>query len=241
MKKGFKAKGYRQRQQFKRRRQRTKSPFYTWMLSVCAVLVIFAIVMTVVDIKLRPSISRASVAVAHRVATEALGQAVTYQLAQTADNAKLVKMDNGLGTKDVSVIRFNLEAITQLQTKATDRAEAALKDLSVQKIRLPIGHILGGSVLSVANVSVPLRLSLLGNAYSSISVDVKSVGVNQVVHILYLDIGAQVNVVAPFVTSPIDVHTRAPIAYIVMTGAVPNTYYSSGVSGASPNASKVVK
>jgi sporulation protein YunB len=239
MKQGFRAHGFRPKGQKRKngfQSLKPKSSLRGWLIAFIAVLIVLAIAMSIVDIKLRPSIARASVAVATRVATEALNQAVTQELAQNADHAKLITFEGGAGPRDLTVTRLNLEAVTRIQSQATRRAEDSLKALSVQKIRLPIAHMLGGSVLSIADMNVPLRLSLLGNAHSSIAVDVKSVGVNQVVHILYLDISAQVNVVAPFVTAPIEVHSRSPIAYIVMSGSVPNSYYNSTAGNPPTNA-----
>jgi hypothetical protein len=45
------------------------------------------------------------------------------------------------------------------------------------------------------------------------------------VHILYLQLNAEVQVVAPLVAQPVSVQSRVPLAYVVFNGQVPNTYY----------------
>lgn len=201
-----------------------------WIIGMMFIASFILSTLYFVDYKLRPSLQLAASALARRVATEALNQALTEELAHTTDESDIVHVETTGSHPELTVARFNLHVITALQSDATKQAELAMHQLSKQTIRLPFGHIFGGSVLSTTQMNVPVHLYLIGNAHSSIYADVKSVGVNQTVHILYLQLSADVNVVAPFVTQTTEVDSRSPIAYIVLAGSVPNTYFGSGKS-----------
>ena len=208
-------------------------------LPVVFILFLLVAFLALVDSKLRPSLARAAAAVATQAATRALNDAVSKELGVDADNRSLVTITPATRDDGLTIARFNIAAMTALQSDATDRAEAALSNLSAKRIRLPIAHVFGGSVLSISSLSVPIRLSLIGNAHSSVTVDVRSVGINQVAHILTLDIVADVSVVAPFVSEPVHVETRTPIAYVVLAGPVPNNYYP-GNNGLNSTSGKTV-
>ena len=197
----------------------------SWTLLVGIFLLSITGILYYFDVKLRPSIASASKAVATHVASEALNQALTEKLAESMNKTSFVEFAPHEDKSDLTVTRFNLQAVTKLQAEATEQAEKVLGELSRQNIQLPVGHILGGSFFTALNMNLPLRLSLLGNVHSSVYADVKSVGVNQTVHILYLELSANVNVLAPLVTQPVVVRSNAPIAYIVLSGPVPNAYY----------------
>ncbi|MFD1676929.1 sporulation protein YunB [Alicyclobacillus fodiniaquatilis] len=201
-----------------------------WLLPaafVCAVL-LFSLYM--LDHRLRPSVMTASTAIARRVGAEALNDALTADISAYEDDDKLLTTTTVNGGK-MTLTRVNMTALTQLQAIATKHAQASLQTLTNQTIRLPIVQMFSGSLISRSTFTLPVRITVIGSVHSKIDSDVESKGVNQVVHIVYLDLTAQVMVVSPFVTQPITIETKAPVAYVVMAGQVPNAYYGAGVSG----------
>ena len=201
-------------------------------MMVLVTLVVLSLGFLLLDLKIRPVVVVAARALATREATEALNQAVTEEIAHDADYDRIVEIDK---TPDgrTQVARFNFASVTELQAAATQRAQDNLRALSADSIQLPLGQALAGPLIGNAGPRLPIHLYLLGTAHSSVTTDVKSVGVNQTVHILYLDLSAQVNVVAPLVTTPITIQSRVPIAYVVLAGPVPNTYFNGSGTGLS--------
>lgn len=179
------------------------------------------------DVKVRPVMTVAARAIATRVATDALNEAVTAQIAHDADYSRIVEIDTG-PDGHLQVARFNFASVTELQVAATHRAQVNLQALSADSLPLPLGQILAGPIVGRAGPQLSMHLYLVGSAHSSVTTDVKSVGVNQTVHILYLDLTAQVNVVAPLLSSPVTVQSHIPLAYVVLSGTVPNTYLNGG-------------
>ena len=175
------------------------------------------------DYKVRPVMVMTAKALAMRSATDALSQATTQEIAQLADYGRMVEIEDGPDGR-TQVARFNFASVTQLQFAATKRAQAALRNLTLETLKIPSGQVLAGPLAAGVGPGIPVRMYVIGTAHSSIATEVKSVGVNQTVHILYLDLSAQVNVVAPLVATPITVQSRIPIAYVVLAGPVPNTY-----------------
>ncbi|GMA59819.1 hypothetical protein GCM10025859_02590 [Alicyclobacillus fastidiosus] len=182
----------------------------------------------VLDMKLRPVVTTAAGALAHRVGAQALGEALTEEISSFPEDDKLVETSIQKENGGLTVTRLNLPLLTTLQGQATARAQLHLQALSKQTIRLPVMHVLSGSLLSRSTLTIPVKISILGTAHSNIETEVETKGVNQVVHIVYLHLTADVMVLTPFVSSPTVIETRAPIAYLVMNGPVPNAYYGTG-------------
>lgn len=210
-------------QQFRSAPGKPRRKIPRWMMFVIAVWIFLITALIVSEIKLRPSIAVAADAVAVRAATDALNGAVTEEMAQTTSYEHILHMEkNAQG--DFNVANFDFPAIIEVQRRATSRAEEHLRQLEHETFRLPLLQTVGGSLLSAVGPTIPVRIYLVGSTHSSIQAESKSVGINQTVHMLYLDLSAQVHVVAPLVSQPTQIHTRVLLAYVIFNGKVPNTF-----------------
>lgn len=184
-----------------------------------------AILVYVFDIGLRPSIATAATAVAKHAAAQAVNNALTHELVDDEKTLNLIEVKSHVGSQDMTIAKFNLHDMAKLQSSIAISVDDELNHLSTQKIPLPISHVIGGSIFSFADFSIPMKISIIGTANSSVYADVKSAGVNQTVHILYLNVAVDVNVITPFVTKPVHLETKTPVAYLVLSGPVPDVYY----------------
>ncbi|MCL6516496.1 sporulation protein YunB [Alicyclobacillus sp.] len=185
-----------------------------------------------VEWKLRPALAAAAQAVAVRAATEALNAAVTEEMVAGNGVSRVLVVDER-DDHGVRVAHFDFTEVARVQTEATERAEGHLRALSSETLRLPVAQAVGGLVLTNVGLTLPVRVYMMGTAHTSVSAEVRSVGVNQTVHTLYLDLAADVQAVAPLVTAPAHVKTRVLLAYIVLNGDVPGSYWgASGGGGA---------
>lgn len=182
-----------------------------------------------IDYRLRPMVIATSSTLAKRIGSEALAEALTDAISHYPDARSLVDTDlSHPSPRDtLSVTTLDMVKLTALQGIATSDAQNRLRELSTQRLRLPIFQMFTGSLLSGYAMTVPVRFSLLGSVHSTLETDIKSEGVNQVVHVIYLNLTANVMVMTPLINVPTTVQTRAPIVYLVMSGPVPNAFYGS--------------
>lgn len=207
-----------------RQRQRSNQRFPQWLLWTFLAVALLSFGLHLLDLKIKPSITLAAQAVARRVAVEALNSALTEEVAKQSGDNELVDIErNSKG--DFRTLHFNLPLITNIQREANDNASNKLQGLAHETFRLPFTQFMGGSLFAPISPSLPVKLILMGTVHSSVVPEVKTVGINQSVHILYLEMTAEVNVVAPFISAPISISTKAPLTYIVISGVVPNSFY----------------
>lgn len=201
-----------------------------WLLPVSLCAVVIAGVLFFIDYRLRPMVVATSSALAQRIGSDALTDALTAAIAHYPDAQTLVDtyFDHVSDRDTLGITTLDMAKLTMLQSIATSDAQERLSQLSTQRIRLPILQMFSGSLLSGYTMTVPVRFSLLGSVHSNIETDIQSEGVNQVVHVVYLDLKVNVMVMTPLINVPKTVQTRAPIVYLVMSGPVPNAFYGAG-------------
>ncbi len=209
---------------FRARRQPSRVKRYAWFSMIFLSLSLFALVQSVaaLDRSLRPPFMAMATGIARQMATQAINDALTKRIAEDAEYAKLVVIDKDRNGR-VTSAHFNFAEVARIESLTTLRVQHVLTRLEERTIYVPALQSMGSAILATLGPSIPIRIEPMGSAQSEVEPVVKTAGINQTVHILYLHIMAQVSVVVPFVTTPVRVDTRIPIAYVVFVGSVPQT------------------
>lgn len=178
--------------------------------------------MVLLDRSLRPPFLAMATGMARQMATQAISDALTKRIAEDSEYAKLVILDKDRSGR-VTSAHFNFAEVARIESLTTLRVQYVLTRLEGRTIYVPAFQAMGSAILASIGPSIPIRIVPLGSAQSEVQPVVQTAGINQTVHILYLHIMAQVSVVVPFVTQPVRVDTRIPIAYVIFVGSVPQT------------------
>lgn len=211
--------------QTRRRARRGRRAAIISLLFFLGACVFFYWSLELLDRSLRPPFMAIATGVARQLATEAINDALTKRIAEDAEYARLVVLDKDAAGK-VTSAHFNFAEVARIESLTTLRVQHVLTRLEERTIYVPALQGLGSAILATIGPSIPIRIQPFGSAQSEVEPVVQTAGINQTVHILYLHIVAQVNVVVPFVTKPVQVDTRIPIAYVVFVGNVPQTTIS---------------
>ncbi|GMA56299.1 hypothetical protein GCM10025858_08020 [Alicyclobacillus sacchari] len=176
----------------------------------CAIFLLVGSIL-LIDYRLRPIAINTSSALAQRIGSEALNEALVDAISDYPDAKSLVhsEIERGAGGTSLTVTSVDMAKLAALQGVATRDAQNRLRELSHQHLRLPVLQLLSGSLLSGYALTVPVRFSLMGTVHSTLQTDIESKGVNQVVHVVYLELTANVMVIAPLVHVPTTVQTKA--------------------------------
>ncbi|MHB1627768.1 MAG: sporulation protein YunB [Bacilli bacterium] len=214
---------------FQARRQPSRVRRFAWFSMIFLSLSLFALIQSVraLDRSLRPPFMAIATGIARQMATQAINDAITKRIAEDAEYAKLVVIDKDRNGR-VTSAHFNFAEVARIESLTTLRVQHVLTRLEERTIYVPALQAMGSAVLATLGPSIPIRIEPLGSAQSEVEPVVKTAGINQTVHILYLHIMAQVSVVVPFLTAPVRVETRIPIAYVVFIGTVPQTTVVGG-------------
>ncbi|MCL6454423.1 MAG: sporulation protein YunB [Alicyclobacillus sp.] len=205
-----------------------RGPGWRTLALLCLTLVTAFVVY--IDVRVRPALVAASQSVARRAATDALNDALQTAVARAPDDGQILHVEvdaNG----NLRLASFDFRTVSQVEDAAASQAEAELDRLSESRIPLPVSQSVGGALLSVWSPNLPVRIHLVGSAHVSVRMSADTVGINQSVHALFLDLTAEVQPVAPLVGPAVEVRSSVPLAYVVLNGSVPDTWVGNGRPG----------
>lgn len=179
--------------------------------------------MTLVDIQLRPLITRMSASQAKIVASKAVNEAVDDVLGrESLDYADLVTLVSS--GDDVSAMKTDIVKINRLKTEIAASVQEKLKEYESRTIKIPLGTLLGVDLLTGRGPKIQLRISLYGDVVTNISSQFEDAGINQTRHQLMCDVKTGIAVIIPGYNSYTEVTTNFSIAETVIVGGVPNSY-----------------
>lgn len=187
-----------------------------------------------IDHNLRPTFMVIAEDKSKQMATDVINKAVIEQIADNTDYDSLVNFKQQTNGK-LTAGFFNMQEAVRIQGEVTDNIQKALQSLPQKTISLPIGLAFNNSILASMGPNIPIQITPIGAVKSNIGWDTRELGINQTVHILYLEVDIQTEVVVPFDTKPFDLKTKVPISYLVMMGDVPEMVYNAKGESISSN------
>ncbi len=143
-------------------------------------------------------------------------------------------------TETTNSVQMNLRNIEKGDIDAIEFSDSVLVDYDKEDLEKGIiyevssGVLLGNPLLANVGPKVPVKISLIGDATSNVSAEVKDYGINSALIQVYVNLKINERIILPFYEKNIDIKTKAPVAMKIVTGSVPK-YYSNGLSQDSPS------
>jgi sporulation protein YunB len=201
-----------------------------WRFIVFALLVLF-VFSTVqgiyfVETNLRPTFIKVAEENSRHIATEAINNSIAERISEETNYSKLVDLKTSANGK-VTAGYFNMVEAARIQNDVTKSIQSILASLQEKKMYIPLGQAIGSPLLSQFGPDIPVTIEPIGHIKSDIGWETQERGINQTVHVLYLDISVQTSVIIPFATAPSHVRTKVPIAFVFVVGDVPQMVFNA--------------
>lgn len=124
----------------------------------------------------------------------------------------------------VTAVKANMSRVNALSSELlSDIVEAA--DKGQLSLAIPLGNILGSSLLLGKGPHIPVDITLLTSSRVDFKNELSAAGINQTKHEMKLDVVVDIDVVLPWRTVSTQVVTEILIAETVIVGEVPQTYF----------------
>ncbi len=200
------------------------------------------------DKKIEPLLMSYAESETKKLTTLVINKTITRQVASdnlsTDELFTVVKNDND----EIQLIDFNSVTINKLLSIITNLVQINLKaiedgnidmlelpektldeydrDLLEEGIicEIPMGSIMGISLLSNLGPKIPLRLNLIGDVVTGIETDVREYGINNALLEVGINVTIESRINLPFLSEKISVSTTVPIAIKVIQGKIPDIY-----------------
>lgn len=123
----------------------------------------------------------------------------------------------------ITAVTTNTARINSLATEILSEMVDAANSGELN-IRIPLGSLLGSSLLLGMGPEVPVNIDMLTSSFVSFDNALTSTGINQSRHTLTLKASVDIDIIIPWASLSTTVETDVLIAETVIVGRVPDTY-----------------
>lgn len=188
--------------------------------AVAAVILLFG----TVAIKIEPEMRKMAGYMISTQVTECLNEVIGEKIADGGmEYSSLVTLEKDSGGR-VTALMANMAKINALQAEITAGALSRLSDRMKTAIKIPLGNIIGGTVLSGRGPDIPVKILSVSNMTAGFSNEFTAAGINQTRHRIVLDFTVDIDMLIPGRTVSDTVRTSVVVAETVIVGDVPDTY-----------------
>lgn len=146
------------------------------------------------------------------------------------DLATVIKDDNG----KIQMVKLNIIPVNEIISDVAIRVQNELNNVETADMGIRLGSFSGSKLLSYFGPKINIKISCIGNVETDLKSEFKSVGINQTLHQVYLDIDCEVMILTPYNTKNEKIKNQVLIAESIIVGEIPNTYYNlDGVDSSS--------
>lgn len=127
----------------------------------------------------------------------------------------------------ISMININSFKANQLARQISSISQASLNNINNQGVDIHLGAFLGITVLATSGPTVTFNIAPIGTISVQFKNEYASVGINQSIHKIYINVLSAVHVVLPTSNPKIETNTEVLLAECVVIGEIPSTYLQS--------------
>jgi len=190
-----------------------------------AIAVVLLVAMAVYfSAQIRPLIVNMAAAEVKNAVTTAINEAVKEKMISgDFDYMSLISLEKD-DTGQITALVANMVHINTLQAEITNKIIEKIKEERISHLSIPIGNIIGGSLLSGRGPGIGIRILSVSSASSRFINTFATSGINQTRHQIILEATVTVSVLAPGTVTTVPVSTQLLIAESVVIGRVPESY-----------------
>lgn len=208
---------------------------YKKQKSIIRILIIFIIEILVarnIINAINPIIDTQCVNQAKNIATIITNEqsSIVMEKYKYEDLATVIKDDNG----KIQMVKLNIIPVNEIISDVAIRVQNELNNVETADMGIRLGSFSGSKLLSYFGPKINIKISCIGNVGTDLKSEFKSVGINQTLHQVYLDIDCEVMILTPYNTKNEKIKNQVLIAESIIVGEIPNTYYNlDGVDSSS--------
>lgn len=195
--------------------------FYLFLLSFIIVTVLFCFYF---DFFLISAINSSVEYNAKSIVTESIYQNILQVLEDdTIDYSKLVSIGKN-ESEEITSVEIDSKTINTLQTKITLKINSALKEITSTEYAFSLGTLTKNPILAGRGPDVKLKIEPHGYISPTISSKFESVGINQTLHKIILNVNVYFTTVIPFNKCDHVLSSDFLINETIIVGEIPQYY-----------------
>ena len=188
-------------------------------------LLVWAIVIALMDIKMRPIIETVGGTALKNSLSNVLDGTVNSMVDELGvryeDMVDIVKNKDGT----IAAITLNSTYINAYKTEISDGCSDRLGDFTETTVPIPLGSLIGGSFFNGKGFCINVDATIYGFAVTDVVSEFESAGINQTRHIIYLNVQASAHAYMGLCQLNETVDETIILVETIIVGQVPQSYY----------------
>ena len=205
--------------------RRKKTKVFTSL--VILIIVFFTLVFGYVRL-VNPIIVSYSKAKVNALTEQAVNLAVSNVINATLNYDSIVNISY-TNTGEISFINANQYIINTITREVVKNAQHQMLSLGEDGIKIPIGTFTGITLLSGRGPGVKLQIVPVGVVSSKYNSTFTSVGINNTLHQLYLEVVTKVELIMPLKNQVITTSQTVLLCEGIIIGKVPEVYFGENI------------
>lgn len=211
----------------KYKRKRRKKPL---LILFGAIIILLTFIVIYFEANVNRVLVSVSEATVEAMTNTAVNEAVFETLASEAAYKDLVKIERNEAGDIVAFTADSLK-INALARKTAAAAQNNLQSLCSGGVKIPLGAFTGIEILSGTGPRLKVKIVPIGNVVCRFTSRFASVGINQTLHSIYLDVETSVNIILASRSEEVVGCSQVLVAESVIVGKVPEVYLNGDIFG----------
>lgn len=202
----------------KKRNRKKRLILFLILFILIAALVVMAFV------RMHPVIMKYAVSVAETAMIDAANQSVIEILEE--NNVSYSDIVNLSTDADgyITSLEVDIYGINNLKSKLSTRISQNIDAEQFLELSIPLGTFFNDDFLNGIGPLINFKMQLTGTAFVDFKHTFDSAGINQVLHLVTINIDMQGSLVTAGYKKPVSVSTSAIAAQTIIVGAVPDSF-----------------
>lgn len=227
------------------------------IISLIIIILGVFIVLQNVNKKIKPIMMNYATLEAKKLSSIIINKAISKHIAEKVNSEDLFEITKD-SSGEIKAIDFNTTLVNKFLTETTNSVQINLRNIEKGDIdslefsdsvlveynkenlkqgiiyQISSGALFGNVILANIGPRVPVKISLVGDATSDISTNIKNYGINNAMIEVYVNLKINEKVILPYYNKTIEIKTKVPVAMKIVTGTVPE-YYAKGITQSTPS------
>lgn len=191
---------------------------------ICFLLCVSLCFICAYEVRARPVIKDVAASQAESMAVNVIENCIIKVLNENeitySSLVTIQKDENGkIASIETDIVKMNL-----VKSEISRVISEEILELDSKEISIPIGTIIGTSMLSGKGPKIKTEVTLSSNVSVAVDNNFVSTGINQTLHEIVINIDADIFVIMPRNNTSTQVNTNFCIAQTVIVGDVPETF-----------------
>lgn len=127
--------------------------------------------------------------------------------------------------ENVSMIKSNVMAINEITSNIAVKIQERLDELDREELEIPLGSFTAVTWLAGTGPNIYIEVRPEGVVETNIRSEFVSVGINQTIHRIYLDITCDIGIITPYSQNTEEIRNQVLLIENIIVGIVPSTNY----------------